>query len=143
MNAAFAMDSGGVDARVHADRLDSRIRNLTEASERQPIPFRVIGQSWTALREENGRIELLHLPGQVQRPQAPRLGASFADRTAMWIDTVSEQPNNPRALFYLGLILRLEGDTDGAVKAFDAALANHPTDSLRAQIEQFRTSTGE
>ena len=45
MNAAFAMDSGGVDARVRADRLDSRIRNLTEASERQPVPFRVIGQS--------------------------------------------------------------------------------------------------
>src|SRR3979490_2593449 len=45
MNAAFAMDSGGVDARVHADRQDSRIRNLTEASERQPVPFRVIGQS--------------------------------------------------------------------------------------------------
>src|SRR5258705_5050975 len=45
MNAAFAMDSGGVDARVHADRLDRRIRNLTEASERQPVPFRVIGQS--------------------------------------------------------------------------------------------------
>jgi transcriptional regulator with GAF, ATPase, and Fis domain len=45
MNAALAMDSGGVDARVRADRLDSRIRNLTEASERQPVPFRVIGQS--------------------------------------------------------------------------------------------------
>src|SRR6202023_4408438 len=37
--------SGGVDARGQAERLDSRIRNLTEASERQPIPFRVIGQS--------------------------------------------------------------------------------------------------
>src|ERR1700724_1312278 len=45
MNAALAMGAGGVGARVHADRLDSRIRNLTEASERQPIPFRVIGQS--------------------------------------------------------------------------------------------------
>src|ERR1700737_1118183 len=45
MNAALAMDSGGVDARMHADRLDSRIRNLTEASERPPIPFRVIGPS--------------------------------------------------------------------------------------------------
>src|SRR5467141_5249922 len=39
------MDSGGVDARVHADCLDSRIRTLTEASERGPVPFRVIGQS--------------------------------------------------------------------------------------------------
>jgi len=53
------------------------------------------------------------------------------------------EPTNARALFYLGLILRLEGDTKGAVQAFDAALANHPTDALRAQIEQFRTSTGE
>ena len=38
MNTAVAMDSGGVDARVHADRLDSRIRTLTETSERQPGP---------------------------------------------------------------------------------------------------------
>src|SRR6266850_3885389 len=45
MNAAFAMESGGVDTRVHADRLDSRIRTLMETSERQPGPLRVIGQS--------------------------------------------------------------------------------------------------
>src|SRR6185295_16266884 len=45
MNAVFAMDSGGVDARVHADHRDSGIRTLTEASERQGGPFRVIGQS--------------------------------------------------------------------------------------------------
>src|ERR1700730_12092362 len=45
MSAALAMDSGGVDAGVHADRLDSRTHDLTEASERQPVPFRVIGQS--------------------------------------------------------------------------------------------------
>jgi two-component system response regulator AtoC len=37
------MDSGGVDARVLADRLDSR--TLTEIGERQPGPFRGIGQS--------------------------------------------------------------------------------------------------
>src|SRR6266850_1796355 len=45
MNAVFAMDAGGVDARVHADLLTRRIRNVTEASERQPGPFRVIGRS--------------------------------------------------------------------------------------------------
>jgi two-component system response regulator AtoC len=43
MNLALAMDSGGVDARVLADRLDSR--TLTEIGERQPGPFRGIGQS--------------------------------------------------------------------------------------------------
>src|SRR5882762_698999 len=45
MNAAFAMDSGGVDTRVLADRLDNRIRTLTETGDRQAGPFRVIGQS--------------------------------------------------------------------------------------------------
>ena len=43
MNGAVAMDSRGVDARVLADRLDSR--TLTEIGERQPGPFRGIGQS--------------------------------------------------------------------------------------------------
>jgi len=45
MNAVFAMDAGGVDARVHADVLNRRIRNLTESSEGQPGSGRVIGQS--------------------------------------------------------------------------------------------------
>src|SRR5713226_2321822 len=45
MNAAFATDAGEADAQLHAERLDSRIRTLTEISEGQPGPFRVIGQS--------------------------------------------------------------------------------------------------
>src|SRR6267143_3015964 len=45
MNAVLAMDSGGVDARVHADRLDSRIRDVMATSERQAGASRVIGQS--------------------------------------------------------------------------------------------------
>src|SRR5260370_41539911 len=45
MNAAFPMDSGRVDTRVLADRLDSLIRTLTETSDGQPGQFRVIGQS--------------------------------------------------------------------------------------------------
>ena len=43
MTGALAMDSGGVDARMLADRPDSR--TLTEAGERQLCPFRGIGQS--------------------------------------------------------------------------------------------------
>src|SRR6195256_2943045 len=68
MNAALAMDSGGVDARVHADRLDSRIRNLTEASERQPIPFRVIGQSpeWRQVLREAARVAVTDTTGFLQ-----------------------------------------------------------------------------
>src|SRR6267142_2920781 len=45
MNAALAMDSGGVDARMHVDRLDSRIRDVMTTTERQAGAVRVIGQS--------------------------------------------------------------------------------------------------
>src|SRR5580704_3454116 len=45
MNATFAMDSGGVEARALVQRLDSRIRTLTATREGRPGPFQVIGQS--------------------------------------------------------------------------------------------------
>ena len=35
--------------------------------------YAVVGQRWTALREEDGRIAMLHLPGWVERQLAPRL----------------------------------------------------------------------
>jgi hypothetical protein len=42
--------------------------------------FKIIGQQWTALREEDGRIAMLHLPGIVQRSAPPRLRTSaFGD----------------------------------------------------------------
>ena len=45
MNAAFAMDSGGVNGHAHADPLHRRILHLTETSKEQPGGGRVIGQS--------------------------------------------------------------------------------------------------
>jgi hypothetical protein len=43
MSAAFAMDSGGVDARVLVERLDSQIRTFTATGEGYRGPFRVVG----------------------------------------------------------------------------------------------------
>ena len=34
--------------------------------------YRIIGQRWTALREEDGKVALLHLPGCVERAIVPR-----------------------------------------------------------------------
>jgi hypothetical protein len=66
--------------------------------------FKIIGQQWTALREEDGRIALLHLPGVVERVAPPRLRAA-SDQTkdgspflsgsvpashCMWIDLTAE-----------------------------------------------------
>jgi transcriptional regulator with GAF, ATPase, and Fis domain len=48
------------DARVHADRLDSRIRSLTETSEGQPGTCRVVGQSpeWRQVLRKAAQVAL-------------------------------------------------------------------------------------
>ena len=44
--------------------------------------YAVIGQRWTAVREEDGRVALLHLPGWVERQVAPRLRYLGTDANA-------------------------------------------------------------
>ena len=46
-------------------------------------------------------------------------------------------PGNPRPLFYLGLIQRLEGDSEAAVATLQQALAADPPPQLRQDIETF------
>ena len=68
--------------------------------------YNVIGQRWTALREEDGAIAMLHVPGQLERGfnrrVGPRMigpeigtGASLTDTTS-WIDLVAESPSVSR-----------------------------------------------
>jgi hypothetical protein len=53
--------------------------------------YRIIGQSWTALREHDGRFELLNFPGQVERPIPPGMRLAGGDaQTAPWIDLMRE-----------------------------------------------------
>lgn len=58
-------------------------------------------------------------------------GRASVDR-ALEID-----PGNPRPLFYLGLIQRLEGDEEAAVATLREALAADPPPLLRQNIETF------
>ena len=51
--------------------------------------YHVIGQRWTAVREEEGRIALLHLPGKVERHLPPRLRSVDADT---WVDVTARRP---------------------------------------------------
>lgn len=49
-------------------------------------------------------------------------------------------PDDARALFYLGLALRLEGDDARAADAFTAALAADPPPALRQAVQDFLAS---
>jgi cytochrome c-type biogenesis protein CcmH/NrfG len=51
------------------------------------------------------------------------------------------KPDDPRALFYLGLALRLDGNDDAANDSFTRALASNPSAQLRSRIESFLAST--
>jgi hypothetical protein len=70
--------------------------------------YRIIGQRWTAVREEDGRLALLHLPGRIERatgaiapaPRPPGAAASAAEPTdpdgaradARWLDLNAQFP---------------------------------------------------
>ena len=56
--------------------------------------YSVIGQSWTAMREQNGRFEMLPLPGYVDRPLPLGMRLSGAEAPATWIDLMSEFPGS-------------------------------------------------
>ena len=52
--------------------------------------YSVIGQSWTAIREENGRFTMLHLPGQVERAIPPGMRLSSDAQAPAWVDLMRE-----------------------------------------------------
>ena len=52
--------------------------------------YRVVGQRWTAARMQDGRIELLHVPGVVEPETPPRLRGLGAGEMTSWIDPVTE-----------------------------------------------------
>ena len=51
--------------------------------------YNIIGQSWTAIREHDGRFELLHLPGHVERAVPPGMRL-VAEPIPTWVDLMSE-----------------------------------------------------
>lgn len=69
--------------------------------------FRVIGQAWTAVREEQGKIELLHMPGHVQRPVSPRFRGG-CDQTPLWVDLAQEHDGIEQRYGFCSAVLVVE-----------------------------------
>jgi hypothetical protein len=53
--------------------------------------YKIIGQRWTALREEDGRLALLHMPGKVERATTPRLRYGSEEHEG-WLDLSQRHP---------------------------------------------------
>ncbi len=52
--------------------------------------YKLVGQQWTALREEDDRVAMLQMPGEVQRLPAPQLKGGSIEQTPQWLDLASE-----------------------------------------------------
>lgn len=79
--------------------------------------YKVIGQRWTAVREEDGRLALLHLPGAIERATGPRLRLRSAARTCpagggeddAWIDLSGEYLGSWQNHAFCDAVLVAEG----------------------------------
>jgi tetratricopeptide (TPR) repeat protein len=77
---------------------------------------------------------LVSLASATKRPALAAQGRQSIEQA------LSVDADNARALFYLGLALRLEGDDARAADAFTAALAADPPPALRQAMQDFLAS---
>jgi hypothetical protein len=102
---------------------------------------RVVGQRWTALREQDGRVEMLHLPGVVDRACSPhvRLMGCAAPANSAWVDlsrqhlTCEQRRATCDGVFVIARGRRpavhlrpLNGDAQGAISAAWPIAELHP-----------------
>lgn len=54
--------------------------------------YRIIGQRWTAIAQDDGRVALLHMPGRIARAMSPR--PRPADDLDSWLDLAEQYPGS-------------------------------------------------
>lgn len=70
--------------------------------------FKLIGQRWTALRDDENRIELLHLPGRIEHTALPRPGTMSMPRPGGWIDLQDDHGDAQSTHGYCKSVLLIE-----------------------------------
>ncbi|MGI9119990.1 MAG: tetratricopeptide repeat protein [Acidimicrobiales bacterium] len=143
---AVAASSG---ARMPGDTISGDIRQTSSGQLQQAAALAQQGDFTAALKLYDGVLSadpvnlealsergllLVSLGSATKRPALADQGQASIER-ALEVDA-----RNPRALFYLGLALRLKGDDAGAAEAFDRSLAADPPPALRQAIESFLAS---
>jgi hypothetical protein len=64
--------------------MEGELRTLIHAG------YNIIAQRWVAVREEGGKIELLQMPGEIERESSPRLRDASLGPASRWVDLTSE-----------------------------------------------------
>ena len=72
--------------------------------------YKIIGQRWTAVREEDGRLALMHLPGRVERAGIPRSRASQeGGACGSWVDLTDEHVRSRQSHAFCDVVLVADG----------------------------------
>jgi len=72
--------------------------------------YRLIGQRWTAIREEEGRLGLLQMPGRVERSTGPRLAGGrndFFKDDVGWVDLTAEHRGSRQTHAFCDAVLSI------------------------------------
>jgi hypothetical protein len=104
--------------------LEGELRALIQAG------YNVVGQRWTAVREDDGRIELLQVPGQIERETSPRLRDSSLGPASRWVDLASEYCGVVRPHAFCDAVLVVEPGRRPVAHVTEVA-AQRATDTIR------------
>jgi hypothetical protein len=105
--------------------LEGELRALIRAG------YNLIGQRWTAVREDGGRIELLGMPGQVERDASPRLpGGAGGPQPQRWVDLTGEFPGTQRQHAFCDAVIVVEPGRRPTAHV-NAVAAQRATDTIR------------
>jgi hypothetical protein len=100
--ASIATD-GWAGLLISRGNIDRELAALAEAG------YGIIGQRWTALREEDRKLSLLHLPGRVEHtPAQRRPGAAQRGGIPRWIDLLAEHPEALEHHAFCDAVLMIE-----------------------------------
>jgi len=92
--------------------------------------YNVVGQRWVAVREEGGKIELLHVPGETERDSSPRLRDNNLGRASRWVDLEGEFCGITQGHAYCNAVLVIEPGRRPAAHVTEVA-AQRAADAIR------------
>ena len=104
--------------------IEGELRALVNAG------YNIVGQRWTAVREDGGRIELLQMPGQIEREASPRLRDASMGPASRWVDLTSEYCGVVQPHAFCDAVLVVEPSRRPTAHVNEVA-AQRATDTIR------------